>query len=576
MTNPAPSYDAFKLAIYCTAGCLDRPLEEIAADLDFFQRHLRLSKVYIENHRGDVSLSRERLTELKSLFETRGIATAGGITPTLGEAYRPGYRRLFGGICYTDEASRARFKEAVANAAAVFDEVIFDDFFFTNCGCDDCLARKGDRSWEAFRLELMTEVSERLIMEAAREVNPKSKMIIKYPNWNESYHASGYNTQTQPTLFDGVYTGTETRDPAISQQHIPRYASYSLLRWMDNLAPGRNGGGWFDSLDCTYVDYYLEQAYLTAFGKAKELTLFCYSLLRDSHYVPALGFQLDKLDRLAGELGSPVGATVYVPHRARGEDHLYDYLGMLGIPFELTPHFPEKGEGPLLITAGAAADEDIAVKMKRYLQGGGEIVMTSGFVERMSGRGAEDFTTLRPTGKRLSVQQFAQHTYSCTFDDFALSAEPLSFPVFEYSTNGTWQEIVALSGHNNIPILMYDNYGKGKIHTLIVPDHAPDLWKLPEPVVTQLRSLFAARLGLPYELLGPADAGQFAYDNGVFVLENFAARPQKWRIRLPEGRSIAGLTAAAHPELLSTDAKDGAVLYEIRLAPSTYAGFRVK
>ncbi|MEK0313504.1 permease [Cohnella sp. 56] len=576
MTNRSPSYESFKLAIYCTAGCLDKPLDEIAADMDFFQRHLRLSKVYIENHRGDVSLSRERLLELKSFFEARGIETAGGITPTLGASYRPGYERLFGGICYTDEASRMKFKEAVANAAAVFDEVIFDDFFFTNCGCDDCLARKGGRSWEEFRLELMTEVSEQLIMKTAREVNPNSRMIIKYPNWNESYQASGYNTETQPQLFDGVYTGTETRDPAISQQHIPRYASYSLLRWMDRLAPGRNGGGWFDSLDCTYVDYYLEQAYLTVFGKAKELTLFCYSLLRDSYYIPPLGFQLDKLDRLAPQLGAPVGAAVYEPHHAKGEDHLYDYLGMLGIPFEPTPHFPEPADTPLLITADAARDEDIIAKMKTFLEQGGQIVMTSGFIARMYGKGAEDFTTLRPTGKRLAVQQFARNTHSCTFDRFSLSAEPLSFPIFDYSTNGTWQQIVALSGHNNIPILMYDNYGKGKIHTLIVPDHYPDLWKLPEPVVTQLRSLFTQRLALPYALHGPANAGWFAYDNGAFVLENFAPLPQQWQISLPEGRKLAGLTPSARAEKVSTDARDGSALYAIRLAPSTYAGFRVE
>ncbi|MBB6669837.1 permease [Cohnella nanjingensis] len=575
MAQAQQAYEHFKLAIYCTAGCLDKSLEEIAKDVDFFQRNLKLSKVYLENHRGDKSLSRERLRELKAFFEARGIEVAGGITPTLGAAYRPGFERLFGGICYTDEASRAKFREAVENAAAVFDEVLFDDFFFTNCGCDDCLARKGDRSWEEFRLELMTEVSEHLILKPARAVNPKSRMIIKYPNWNEAYQASGYNTETQPRLFDGLYTGTETRDPAISQQHIPRYASYSLLRWMDNLAPGRNGGGWFDSLDCTYVDYYLEQAYLTVFGKAKELTLFCYSLLRDSYYIPALGFQLDKLDRLAGELGHPVGVTVYEPHHAKGEDHLYDYLGMLGIPMELTPHFPAHPAAPLLITQNVARDGDIIDKMKSFLQAGGQIVMTSGFVKRMTGHGVEAFTTMRPTGKRMAVQQFALNTNSCTFDEFALAGPPLSYPIFDYSTNGTWQSIVALNGHNNIPILMYDNYGKGKIHTLVIPDHYADLWKLPEPVVTALRGLFTARQ-LDYRVEGPANAGLFAYDNGAFVLENFAPQPQKWRILIPHGRELTGLTAAARATKLAESERDGASLYEVRLQPSTYAAFRVK
>lgn len=568
------SYDSFKLAVYCTAGCLDGDFERLERELTFFRKHLKLSKVYIENHRGDVSLSRERLLELKAFFEARGIETAGGITPTLGDAYRPGYRRLFGGICYTDPASRAKFKEAVAIAASVFDEVIFDDFFFTNCGCDDCLAAKGERSWEAFRLELMAEVSENLIMKTAREVNPTSRMVIKYPNWNEAYQASGYNTERQPELFDAVYTGTETRDPAISQQHIPRYASYSLLRWMDNLAPGRNGGAWFDNLDCTYLDYYLEQANLSVFGKAKELTLFCYSLLKDSVHVPALGFQLEKLDAAAAALGQPVGARVYEPHHARGEDHLYDYLGMLGIPFELSPHFPTETDAPLLITKNAARDDRVIERMKAFLKAGGRIVMTSGFLEAMQGRGVEEFTTLRATGKRIEVAQFAIDTHSCTFREFSHAAETIGFPILDYSTNGTWQEIVALRGQNNIPVLMYDNYGKGQIYTLVIPDDYADLWKLPENVVSRLRQVLAGEL-LPAVVEGPGNAGLFAYANGAFVLENFAPIPQRWKLRVPEGQELVGLGGEARAIRLGT-APDCSSVYELRLPPSRIAAFTVK
>lgn len=570
------SYDSFKLAVYCTAGCLNGSFDRLEEELAFFRKHLKLSKVYIENHRGDVSLSRERLLALKAFFEERGIETAGGITPTLGDSYRPGYERLFGGICYTDEASRAKFREAVETAASVFDEVIFDDFFFTNCGCDDCLARKGDRSWEEFRLELMAEVSENLIMKPARAVNPNSRMVIKYPNWNEAYQASGYNTEKQPGIFDSLYTGTETRDPAISQQHIPRYASYSLLRWMDNLAPGRNGGAWFDNLDCTYLDYYLEQANLSVFGRAKELTLFCYSLLKDSAHVPALGFQLGKLDEVAAALGRPVGAWVYEPHHARGEDHLYDYLGMLGISFELTPHFPTDTSAPLLITKNAARDEAVIGKMKEYLRSGGRIVMTSGFVEEMAGRGAEEFTTLRPTGKKLEVGQFAIDTNSCTFNEFSFSAEPVSFPVLDYSTNGTWQTVVALRGHNNIPVLMYDNYGKGKIHTLVIPDDYADLWKLPENVVTRIRKTLSPA-ALPFAIEGPGQAGLFPSDNGAFVLENFAPIPQRWRISVPEGRELRAPDGGAPSGAVRVGtAADGSAVYEVRLSPSRFAAYAVR
>ncbi|MDQ0113451.1 permease [Paenibacillus harenae] len=567
------AYNNFKLAIYCTASCLDSSFDKLAQELDFFAKHLYVSKVYIENHRGDVSLSKERLLELKQFLNERGIEAAGGITPTLGSSYRPGYERLFGGICYTDAASRAAFQAAVETAASVFDEIIFDDFFFTNCGCDDCLEAKGERTWEQFRLELMTEVSANLIKKPAKSVNPNVKLVIKYPNWNEAYQASGYNTETQPAIFEGVYTGTETRDPAISQQHIPRYASYSLLRWMDQLSPdGGNGGAWFDSLDCTYIDYYLEQANLSVYGKARELTLFCYSLLKDSVYVPALGFQLEKLDKAAGQLGRPLGVHVYEPHHAKGEDHLYDYLGMLGIPMELSPHFPGDGK-PLLLTANAARDEGIIERMKGYLKDGGHIIMTSGFLERMHGKGAEQFTTLHPTGKKLAVQQFAIDTASCTFDTFTLSAEPLSYPIFDYSTNGTWQSIVALKGHNNIPILMYDNYGRGKIHTLIIPDDYADLWKLPSEVVTKIRSVMTGKL-LPYQLEGPAHVGLFAYDNGSLVIESFASQPQKWCFRLPEGMSLQAPNGGRPLKSAGQD-KDGSSRYEIKLAPSTMQLLRV-
>lgn len=561
----ASAYNQFKLAIYCTARCLDHNMEQISKELNFFEQHLKVSKVYIENHRGDISLSQERLLELKQFFNERGIETAGGITPTLGDAYRPGYERLFGGICYTDAASRAMFQEAVETAAAVFDEIIFDDFFFTNCGCDDCLQSKGDRSWEQFRLELMVEVSENLIAKAAKAVNPNVKLVIKFPNWNEAYQASGYNTEKQPLIFDGIYTGTETRDPAISQQHIPRYASYSLLRWMDHVKPGGNGGAWFDNLDCTYIDYYVEQANLSVFGKAEELTLFCYSLLKDSIHVPALGFQLQKLDGIAARIGQPVGVQVYEPHHAKGEDHLYDYLGMLGLPMELTPQFPA-GQQPLLITANAAGDEHIIEQMKAHLHRGGHMIMTSGFLERMYGKGAEQFTTMRPTGKKLHVQQFAVDTSSCTFDTFSASSEPLSFPVFDYSTNGTWQSIVALKGHNNIPILMYDNYSKGKIYTLVVPDDYAELWRLPNEALNKLRSVMTGKL-LPYQLEGPSQVGLFAYDNDTFILESFAAAPQKWHIRLPQGKSLQ-TNADANTVKRTAVFEDGSSLFEVKLAPS--------
>jgi len=76
------------------------------------------------------------------------------------------------------------------------------------------------------------------------------------------------------------------------------------MRWMENVKPEHNGGGWFDWIDCIHnIGYYLEQAYLTAFSKAKELMLFSLGGLKNTPFIPALGHELEKLDTYLNQLG---------------------------------------------------------------------------------------------------------------------------------------------------------------------------------------------------------------------------------------------------------------------------------
>jgi hypothetical protein len=43
-------------------------------------------------------------------------------------------------------------------------------------------------------------------------VNPKVKVVVKFPNWYEHFQGLGFNLKDEPKIFDGIYTGTETRD----------------------------------------------------------------------------------------------------------------------------------------------------------------------------------------------------------------------------------------------------------------------------------------------------------------------------------------------------------------------------
>lgn len=101
------------------------------------------------------------------------------------------------------------------------------------------------QSWTDYRLKLMTEAGRDLVLKPAKKVNPQIKVIIKYPNWYDHFQGLGFNLEEGPQLFDGIWTGTETRDPA-GNQHLQNYLSYNIIRYFDNLRPGYNGGGWVD------------------------------------------------------------------------------------------------------------------------------------------------------------------------------------------------------------------------------------------------------------------------------------------------------------------------------------------
>ena len=111
--------------------------------------------------------------------------------------------------------------------------------------CAECIREKEafnrargitDGSWQAYRLDLMRRVSLEDMIGPAK---------AKYPNRAESYQETGYNPKEQRALFDAIYTGTEARDMETTDQHLPRYLSYSLMTYMEAMWPGHNDGGWF-------------------------------------------------------------------------------------------------------------------------------------------------------------------------------------------------------------------------------------------------------------------------------------------------------------------------------------------
>lgn len=612
------NYRNFELATYFVAhGTEHATWDALMKDIDFFEKYMRLDKVYIEAYRDGSFADEDQVRLVKEVFEERGIRTEGGITtcvPTP-EGDEP-KQRLFNTFCYNDDKMLDRLDRAVKLTAKVFDAFIIDDFYFTNCTCEKCRAERDafnkansifNGSWEKYRVHKMYEVSEQHMIAPAKEVNPDCKITIKYPNWMESYQETGYDPLAQRGIFDAIYTGTETRDPRHQDQHLPRYLSYSLMRYLEDMAPGRNGGGWFDPFDCQITEYYLEQAYLTAFAKSRELMMFCFQALVNSMNVPALGFQLDKLDELLDNMGTPIGIPCYIPDASQGEDNIQDFLGMNGFPVVTTPFFPENAP-TILLTASSYCDKDIVAKLEKFVSDGGKAVVTSGFM-RLALKNADNanicksltvsrsntdadcclinkpetlitcMTSIRDRQRSVTVKNFfTEYADGRRGMKVVKASEPFTFPVMEFRNNATWAALCkGVKDTESYTLLARDTYGKGQLITLVIPDSFPEIGTLPEEILSRMRAEFKLN-GIWFE--GEGNVSIFPYDNDTFILYNYVSSEAYDTDLLVHIKGAASLKMLNNSWWGNGEIKplynlgDEAV-FRIRAAVGKYAGYKI-
>lgn len=511
-------YRNFTTAVYCTVGDVNN-IKDFAAFEEAF-RHIEgpvhIDKVYLEYWRGDQWAEKEHMLEVKKFFEDKGIRTSGGITTSA--VGTEGFESL----CYSNTQHLGDLKKAVELCAQTFDEFIFDDFYFTNCRCEKCIEGKGSRSWAEFRMAQKLEATKNVVMKTAKQINPKVNVIIKYPQWFEYYNETGYDLINEPKYFDSIYTGTETRNPEYSQQHLPKYLGYFIMRYLESAAPGRNLGGWYDPFDCNYnLTSYLEQGYLTLFGKAKEVTLFCLGALRKEGpwrlMAPAMGEAFRECDEYLDKLGNPVGAAAYRPGRARGENDLHSYLGMCGIPLEPSIEYPTDAK-TVFLSEGASADPDIFAKMKDTMLKGGDCIVTSGFVKK-NAEEFRQFVNITVTDRKALVHEYAgTHNNGINLDGRVPGFDPVMIPQIDYCTNDIWELAAGYAKFNNFPIVLRARYGKGHISIITIPDNYGDLYNYPADVLNVIRGLFTNEL--PLKLLGGSGIMLFAYDNDTYILRS--------------------------------------------------------
>lgn len=534
----------FKVSVYARAYEVQKMGDQHWLDSTWtvISRQLDVDKIYLETHRDLLIVDDATLDKAVKYFKSKGIEVAGGITYTISEANN------FETFSYSDPKDRETVKRIAEHTARHFDEFLLDDFFFTDSKKDVEIEAKGNRTWTEYRLQLMNEAGKNLVVGPAKKVNPKVKVIIKYPNWYDHFQGLGFNLEDGPQIFDGVWTGTETRDPA-GAQHLQNYLSYNIMRYFENISGGRNGGGWVDSGGIGMsMDRYAEQLHLTAIAKARDVMLFDYSQMLSVRLDPRYrkGWQgtgtswdydemakpfkngketvvpstiariadvtLRKADELVGKLGNPVGIKSFKAFHTPGDEFLQNYLGMIGLPMDMYSSFPEDRK-VVLLTQQASGDPEIMDKIKTQLKKGGTVVITTGLLKAIPEKIAE-VCELVCTDKKALVNDFGR---------FGKTTRDILIPQVSYYTNDSWEVVSAgrplTNGVTGYPILHRASYSKGNLYVLTVPDDFGNLYDYPEGALNEIRRTLSADLDFYFE--GPSKVSLFLYDNNTLIIENF-------------------------------------------------------
>ena len=160
------------------------------------------------------------------------------------------------------------------------------------------------------------------------------------------------------------------------------------------------------------------------------------------------------------------------------------------------------------------------------------------------------------------------------------ASSPIFFPQIRFLTNDAWPVIRGIADNNAFPILLMNEYGKGKLFVLTIPANFTDLYQMPEPALNAIRSYVMG--DFPVRIEAPAKVSLFAYDNGSFIIESFRDEPAAVTLLVPQGSSVTNLvtgerlteaTGGQPPQ--DANARHGSG-FKVEVQPHSYMVFTVK
>ena len=362
-----------------------------------------VTHVFLESYRGRYTADRKVLQHAKSRFNAEGFDVSGCVTTTKIGKISTGWNVI---SCYTDKATQNELQKIFEYTASIFDEIMIDDFLFTDCECDQCRKARGDKTWADYRCGLMIKIGRDRILKPAGAVNPDVKIIIKYPQWYDNFHNRGYEVLRQTADYDKIWVGTETRDYDNTRWGKKvQYEAYYIMRWLGEIGGPKTGGGWFDPYGTT-ENTYVEQARQTVLADAKEMLLFCYgSLLRETGpaNVKKLRTEIPGLFKLAKLVRNKPIKGILAPKppnsEADGEQYVFDFVGMLGLPLVPSAEIRPDAKAAFF-SVHAIKDRDLPAKLRKMLDAKKPVLITDGLAKKLKSVNLKDenLTILKVSG----------------------------------------------------------------------------------------------------------------------------------------------------------------------------------
>jgi len=399
---------ALKVSVYATAA----GIQQLMATPESRQRaveamkRLGVTRVVLEGRRGDEYVAPKQLKDLRGALVALGLASSGGIATVPGMSFGVRQQGPLSWLNWEAGATRNGVSGFFRENAAVFDELVIDDFYCTADTSPVSERMRAGRDWGEYRRDLLTGLIQPLMIEPARRVRPSVRMVIKFPQWYDRFHLFGYDPPRMAAQFDRVWVGVEVRNPKTQRMgFVQPTQGYMNYRWLTAVIGSKVEAAWFDHIECTAQNL-VDQAWQSVLAGARELVLFNLFDVVKGHPGHALFEKaLPAMRAAAGRVqGKPIeGVTFYKPPNSDPGDNrfLMDYLGMLGIPVVPVAEYPSKSRA-VILGVQAAHDPALIRKVTAHLKSGARVAMTASLMERVKA----------PSGViRLDLHTFTEQDY---------------------------------------------------------------------------------------------------------------------------------------------------------------------